>query len=135
MPKKVTTDCTTCGKRFTGDQNGNGSKREFCSLPCKYEGLAERNMQAWLADPNGYNYAGRKSKHKRSGPRTAMRRWLTKTFGYKCSMCGISEWNAHPITLQIDHVNGNAQDNTPQNLRFLCPNCHSQTDTYVGKKR
>ena len=50
---------------------------------------------------------------------------------YKCESCGMTdEWNRKPILLEIDHINGDCFDNTKDNLRFLCPNCHSQTDTH-----
>ena len=52
---------------------------------------------------------------------------------YKCQCCGISEWLDKPISLQLDHINGINNDHRITNLRFLCPNCHSQTDTYAGK--
>ena len=52
---------------------------------------------------------------------------------YKCQKCGISEWLGNPLTLQLDHINGVNNDHRLTNLRFLCPNCHSQTDTYAGK--
>jgi len=51
-----------------------------------------------------------------------------------CSECGISpEWNQKPLTLIMDHINGIHSDNRIENLRILCPNCHSQTPTYTGR--
>ena len=54
---------------------------------------------------------------------------------YKCSICGIIDWNGKELSLQLDHINGINNDNRLENLRLLCPNCHSQTDTYAGKKK
>lgn len=48
----------------------------------------------------------------------------------RCSECGITEWLGEPLTVQIDHINGVNDDYRLENLRMLCPNCHSQTDTY-----
>ncbi len=49
---------------------------------------------------------------------------------YKCSCGQGSEWNGKPLRLQIEHKNGNNLDNRPNNLEYLCPNCHTQTPTY-----
>jgi 5-methylcytosine-specific restriction endonuclease McrA len=55
---------------------------------------------------------------------------------YKCTVCGINKWREDLLNLEIDHVDGNSTDNRIENLRFLCPNCHSQTATFGfrGKK-
>lgn len=53
---------------------------------------------------------------------------------YKCSVCGIkATWNNNPLTLQLDHIDGDCHNNTKGNLRWLCPNCHSQTSNYGNK--
>jgi hypothetical protein len=51
-----------------------------------------------------------------------------------CVGCGNEgEWNGKPITLELDHINGDRYDNRFENLRILCPNCHSQTPTFRGR--
>jgi len=55
---------------------------------------------------------------------------------YVCKLCGNPpEWCGRPLTLQIDHMNGDFLDNRRENLRFTCPNCHSQTDNWGSKNR
>ena len=54
-----------------------------------------------------------------------------KLLEYKCAICGnLGVWNDQKLSLQLDHINGIHTDNRIDNLRFLCPNCHSQTDTF-----
>ena len=51
----------------------------------------------------------------------------------RCEDCGISEWLGEPLRMTLHHVNGDGYDNRLENLRFLCPNCHSRTSNYGGR--
>ena len=50
-----------------------------------------------------------------------------------CEECGITRWNDKPLMCELDHINGNSYDHRLENLRMLCPNCHSQTHTFRAK--
>lgn len=68
--------------------------------------------------------------------RAALKTRLIKAglLNYKCSFCqNPGLWNGKDLSLQLDHINGDSTDNRIENLRLLCPNCHSQTKTYSGK--
>jgi hypothetical protein len=53
-----------------------------------------------------------------------------------CLECGLNnEWNGKPLVLVLDHINGENNDNRLENLRLLCPNCNSQTDTFAGRNQ
>lgn len=67
--------------------------------------------------------------------RDTLRKILIHFDGDNCSICGIINWNGKKITLQVDHIDGNCGNNDKNNLRLLCPNCHSQTDTWGGKNK
>jgi hypothetical protein len=60
---------------------------------------------------------------------------LVSLFDNKCSSCGLIEWLGEPIKNQVDHIDGNSENNKLNNLRLLCPNCHSQTDTFAGRNK
>ena len=73
------------------------------------------------------------SKHNR----TVLRRYILehKLIPYKCAICGTIEWQGKTLSLELDHINGINDDNRLENLRFLCPNCHSQTCTYGSRNQ
>lgn len=69
--------------------------------------------------------------------RTLKRRYIELTGDPdRCSSCSLGpRWNGDSLVLQLDHRNGVRNDNRLVNLRWLCPNCHSQTPTYCGRNR
>jgi hypothetical protein len=93
--------------------------RKYCSKKCS--GLATK-MKTILMMENGL-----------VAKRVTLKNILIRQRGYKCEECQGTEWKNQPIPLELDHIDGNATNNFPSNLRILCPNCHAQTPTYCAK--
>jgi 5-methylcytosine-specific restriction endonuclease McrA len=73
---------------------------------------------------------------RREKPRMLQRALIESGRLYECGSCGVDgTWRGAPLRLEIDHVDGDFHNNEAWNLRFLCPNCHSQTDTFAGRSR
>lgn len=64
-----------------------------------------------------------------------IKKFLTERDGYKCSICNLTNWLGEEMILDIDHIDGDNDNNHPSNWRFLCPNCHRMTPTWGNKKR
>jgi 5-methylcytosine-specific restriction endonuclease McrA len=105
--------CKNC--KFEFSYYPSASKGLFCSNRCQGDYLIIKNYE--------------------SGKRTwkTSRGYFKIKTEYKCAECGISEWNNRPLTLQVDHIDGDRVNNEMDNLRYLCPNCHTQTDTWGVK--
>lgn len=73
--------------------------------------------------------------NKRPFPSSFVKKRLLKEglLTYHCYECSLKDWRGNPITLELDHIDGNNRNNTLVNLRLLCPNCHAQTSTYCGR--
>lgn len=68
-------------------------------------------------------------------PLTLKKKRVLEEQNNKCAICGINKWQGMTLVLQFDHINGNRKNNSRKNIRFICPNCHSQTKTYCGNKQ
>lgn len=65
---------------------------------------------------------------------STVKQYLFKTRGEICEICGQGNiWNGKPLMLQIDHIDGNSDNNKLDNVRVICAHCHSQTETYTGR--
>jgi predicted RNA-binding Zn-ribbon protein involved in translation (DUF1610 family) len=65
--------------------------------------------------------------------RLLMRSMLEVGMEYRCAICGVDgTWQGQPLSLDIDHIDGDFLNNQIENLRFLCPNCHRQTPNFAG---
>ena len=111
--------CLNCGTTHPRKKNTLGM---YCSNSCQQENALRKKSAIWLSG-------------KLKCSNRALRRIITLMRGYKCEICGISEWNSAPISLEIDHINGDSSNNSPENVCLICPNCHSQTPTYKSRNK
>lgn len=104
--------CLMCSKPTSGYQN------IYCSNKCRGDHQSQLHEAKILSDEN----VGWKS----------IREYLIHTVG-SCQCCGIKKWNDKPLSFECDHIDGDRSNNVLSNAKLLCPNCHSQTDTYRAK--
>jgi hypothetical protein len=124
--RSATRICKTCTRTF----HAHGSHQKFCSIKCQHELQYQDFIEDWLSGvKNGSGKDFNISNH--------IRRWLQEQRGEKCWLCA---WDKKHLSdgkcpLEIDHIDGDHTNNKPENLRLLCPNCHSLTLTYRGRNR
>jgi hypothetical protein len=114
---KVSWNCLNCNKEYITSEVRAG---KFCNRKCQGDHEYKEAIDNWeLVTPG----------------RGRIKRFLIETFGKKCSVCGIDSWNGKDIVLELEHKDGNSENNSKENLCLICPNCHSQTETYKGKNK
>jgi Zn finger protein HypA/HybF involved in hydrogenase expression len=69
------------------------------------------------------------------GPSRSVKKYLLEKTGIICNKCENTTWNGLPITIELEHIDGNSDNNSLDNVELLCPNCHSQTPTYKAKNK
>ena len=118
-----TYNCINCGKETSW---GNSKANKYCDNGCQQSHRRSAILQEWLS---GTYF------NKKGTPPDVAKEWIRAQQGNKCLICGITDWNGKPIVFQFDHIDGNPDHNTKENIRMVCPNCHSQTETYGVKNK
>lgn len=118
--RKVELYCKNCDEQITRRNN-----TKYCSQKCQQEFDRSRRIEDWLE--SGVALIGTKSSH-------YIRKFLLEEQKNKCDICGCDPiHNGKPLIFILDHISGNASDNTRQNLRMICPNCDTQLSTFAGR--
>ena len=117
--------CKNCGSPIS-------NRNIFCNNTCQREQQYKEIIENWLNGKTLMSEGCLKiSNH--------IRRYLFEFNNNKCSKCGWCEINTHTnkIPLEVDHIDGDSENNSFENLRLLCPNCHSLTKTWknIGNRK
>jgi len=112
--------CLSCGQENKKKRN---TANKYCNNKCQHDYQHKLVIDKWK---QGDYKSTQHNKH--------LKRYLLEQ-REGCYECGITEHNSKPITLELDHLDGNWTNNKEENLRMLCPNCHSQTPTYKNRNR
>jgi len=113
---------------FGGKHAYDSGKRKSATL--MYQELPQKtkdkmNWNKGKFTGTNFSYDG-KGNHKK---------FLIEERGHVCESCQNSKWLSKPITLELEHIDGDNRNNEKNNLKLLCPNCHSQTDTWKGRNK
>ncbi len=124
-------NCLNCEKEFR--YNPSNKTGKYCCCQCSSDHKQKSFIDGWLK--------GEKEGGAGFQLSNFVRNFMLSNSDHKCSLCGWGQVSPHTgkVPLHIDHINGDPFDHTVGNLRVLCPNCHSLTETFgsrnIGKGR
>ena len=155
-------ECPKCNKVFD-NKKWSGHTMTYCSKSCaskrpksqsSKEKISKRLKEAYEKNPQPWKRTRTHEEEQRrlakcretlerkysemsfdELPETWKRRKVFEEQDHACISCGLTKWLNQPILLELDHISGDRSNNSRDNLRGLCPNCHSQTDNWKGKKQ
>jgi hypothetical protein len=130
MPKGIkgstpTFECLNCGA-IQKCKLGQNYRNKYCNSKC----AGEHKIKLWR-DTNRPLY-----EQGLLTSRAAYKRFIIEDYGNQCSICNQQpEHNNKPLVMILDHIDGDASNNKPENFRLVCPNCDTQLDTYKSRNR
>ena len=118
--------CLNCGSLLNNNRN-----HKFCSNSCQ----RDYEYKLWIEKYKQDNSIATNTKWGQIPQ--YLRRYIFEKYQNKCCLCDWSEVNpfTNTIPLEVDHIDGNSENNSEDNIRLICPNCHSLTSTYRGANR
>ena len=121
--------CYYCAREFKAGKNSNGF---YCSSQCHADSRSQKVVDDWLLNQTVENFYTADGQ-----PRNAIRRYFINKNNCQCTRCGWGEKHhlADLPALEIEHIDGNWENCTIDNIDIICPNCHSLTDTYKARNR
>jgi len=117
-------NCLNCEKDLIKSQV------KYCSNKCQIDYQLSQKVEKWLnGDLDGVRGEYQTQKW--------IKDYLIEKRGEKCEECGWNERNPYTnnIPIELEHIDGNFKNNNEENLKLICPNCHSLTKTYKGANR
>jgi predicted restriction endonuclease len=115
--------CKHCGKDIP-------NRNVYCDNDCQSTHQFQQRINQWISGQNPIRKGG-------TSIPSWLRKYLLEESNYKCSECGWGEINpfTNKVPLDVDHIDGDAYNNEKNNLRVLCPNCHSLKKTFKNTGR
>jgi hypothetical protein len=118
--------CLNCSENHTITHYFQPTTK-YCSTDCQREYQTKQRIENWKLT----GVTGTKTTQTPGW----LKRYLLEKQDGKCFKCGIKDWCNEPIVFDLEHIDGNSDNNKEENLCCLCPNCHSQTPTYKAKNK